>query len=175
MFDLTNPIYSDADKARAYLEATTWPDGPVCPHCGSVEGNAKIEGEKRSHRAGLYYCNDCAEQFTVTVGTVFERSHVPLNKWGLATHLMAASKKSVSGHQIMRTLGVTYKTAWFMAHRLRKAMEEGNAGPLGGEGKIVEADETHIGRMKDPKPSPQRKGRPYINKNRPLRKRTVVG
>jgi transposase-like protein len=178
MFDLTNPIYSDADKARAYLEEIQWPNGPVCPHCGNVEQGTmvKVEGEKRSHRAGLYYCNACRDQFTVTVGTVFERSHVPLNKWVLAAHLMAASKKGVSGHQLMRTLGVTYKTAWFMAHRLREAMKEDTAssGPLGGEGKIIEADETYIGRKDDQSPSPQRKGKPYLKRKPGNIKRTVV-
>ena len=107
---------------------------------------ALVEGVKRSHRAGLRYCNACKSQFTVTVGTVFERSHVPLNKWLLAAHLMAASKKGMSAHQLMRMLGVTYKTPWFMAHRLREAMKEDpSAAPLGGAGKIVEADEMYIG------------------------------
>lgn len=178
MFDLTNPIYSDADKARAYLETIQWPNGPVCPHCGNVDSAkiAKVEGKKQSHRAGLYYCNECKGQFTVTVGTVFERSHIPLNKWVLASHLMAASKKGVSAHQLMRTIGVTYKTAWFLAHRLREAMKETAAthGPLGGEGKTVEADETYIGRKDDQTPSAQRRGRPYIKRKPGNIKRTVV-
>ena len=177
MFDLTNPIYSDAAKARAYLEAIQWPDGPVCPHCGNVDQAriAKIEGVKQSHRDGLYYCNECKDQFTVTVGSVMERSHIPLNKWVLASHLMAASKKGVSAHQLMRTIGVTYKTAWFLAHRLREAMKDDLAtGQLGGAGMTVEADETYIGRMDDPKPSPQRKGKPFKQPSRAKRKRTVV-
>lgn len=177
MFDLTNPIYSDADKAREYLEGIQWPNGPVCPHCGNVESGtiAKVEGKKQSHRPGLYYCNACKGQFTVTVGTVFERSHIPLNKWVLASHLMAASKKGVSAHQLMRTLGVTYKTAWFLAHRLREAMKaDVKAGPLGGVGKVVEADETYIGIKDDQSPSPQRKGRPYTKRKPGQLKRTVV-
>lgn len=147
MFDLTNPIYSDAAKARAYLETIQWPNGPVCPHCGNVDSATigKIEGVKQSHRDGLYYCGACKDQFTVTVGTVMERSHIPLNKWVLAAHLMAASKKGVSGHQLMRTLGVTYKTAWFLAHRLREAMRVGELPPMGGAGKTLEADTTYIG------------------------------
>jgi transposase-like protein len=137
--NLTDPIFTDADKARAHLEKTRWPHGPVCPHCGAVNEATPIKG--KSARAGLYQCNACREQFTITVGTVFERSKVPLNKWLLATYLMSSSKKGISAHQIGRTLGVTYKTAWFMCHRIREAMAENNPAPLGGEGKIVEADE----------------------------------
>ena len=104
-----NPIFKDEDKAREALEAVRWPNGPVCPHCGNVDQEriAKVEGTKRSHRPGLYYCNECKGQFTVTVGTVFERSKVPLTKWWLATHLLNSSKKGISAHQIHRTLGVT--------------------------------------------------------------------
>lgn len=143
MADLQNPIFNDEEKAREALEAVRWPNGPVCPHCGGVERIAKLEG--KSSRPGLYYCNDCYGQFTVTVGTVFERSKVPLTKWWLATHLMGSSKKGVSAHQLHRMLGVTYKTAWFMAHRIREAMKDGNSGPLGGKGKKVQADETYFG------------------------------
>lgn len=140
--NLTDPIFTDADKARQHLEATRWPHGAICPHCGVVGEATKIEG--RSARAGLYQCNACRDQFTVTVGTVFERSKVPLNKWLLATYLMSSSKKGISAHQIGRTLGVTYKTAWFMCHRIREAMGD-NGTPMGGEGKTVEADETYVG------------------------------
>ena len=141
--NLTDPIFTDADKAREHLEAQRWPHGPVCPHCGVVGGATKLEG--RAHRAGLYQCNACREQFTATVGTVFERSKVPLNKWLLASYLMASSKKGISAHQIGRTLGVTYKTAWFMCHRIREAMATEPTSPMGGEGKVVEADETYVG------------------------------
>jgi len=142
--NLTDPIFTDADKARAHLEKTRWPHGPVCPHCGVVNEATAIKG--KSARAGLYQCNACREQFTVTVGTVFERSKVPLNKWLLATYLMSSSKKGISAHQIGRTLGVTYKTAWFMCHRIREAMTDRTGGtPMGGDGKVVEADETVIG------------------------------
>lgn len=144
MCDLTNPIFTDKAKAREHLEGIRWADGRFCPHCGAVEGTSFVRGKK--HRPGLYYCNECKKQFTVTVGTIFERSKVPLNKWMLAFHLMAASKKGMSAHQLHRSLGVTYKTAWFMAHRIRESMRPAsNKGPLGGEGKIVEADETYIG------------------------------
>lgn len=141
--NLTDPIFQDPDKARAHLEATRWPNGPVCPHCGVI-GEATNVGGKAA-RAGCYQCNACREQFTVTVGTVFERSKVPLNKWLLATYLISSSKKGYSAHQLHRTLGVTYKTAWFMAHRIREAMNPASPSPLGGAGKIVEADETFIG------------------------------
>ena len=141
--NLTDPIFTDADKARAHLEQTRWPHGPVCPHCGVVNEATEMKG--RAHRAGLYQCNACREQFTITVGTVFERSKVPLNKWLLATYLMSSSKKGISAHQIGRTLGVTYKTAWFMCHRIREAMTENSPASMGGEGRTVEADESVIG------------------------------
>ena len=141
--NLTDPIFQDADKAREHLEATRWPDGPVCPHCGVVDHATGLKG--KAHRAGVYQCNACREQFTATVGTVFERSKVPLNKWLLATYLMSASKKGYSALQLQRTIGVTYKTAWFMAHRIREGMTDHASDPLGGEGKTVEIDETYVG------------------------------
>jgi len=141
--DLTNPIFTDETKAREYLESVRWPDGPFCPHCGEAENVKRLHG--KSHRPGLHQCNSCRQHFTVTVGTLYERSHIPLHKWLLATHLMASSKKGISAHQLHRMLGITYKSAWFMAHRIREAMKDENPGPLGGEGKVVEADETYIG------------------------------
>jgi transposase-like protein len=141
------PMFQDEAKAREALEAVRWPDGPFCPHCGNSDQAkiAKVEGKKQSHRPGLYYCNECKGQFTVTVGTVFERSKVPLTKWWMAAHLLNSSKKGMSAHQIHRMLGVTYKTAWFMCHRIREAMDQ-DSGPLGGSPeKIVEADETYVG------------------------------
>lgn len=138
MFDLTNPIFTDADKAREHLEAVNWPEGPTCPHCGEWKNVHRLQG--KSTRAGLIQCNSCLKNFTVTVGTLFERSKVPLNKWMLATYLMSSSKKGMSAHQIHRMLGVTYKTAWFMCHRIREAMDQ-DSGPLGGTPEqIVEAD-----------------------------------
>ena len=143
MTDLSNSIFHDATKAREYLEAVRWPDGPFCPHCGDTENTRKLRG--KSHRPGLYQCNGCRGHFTVTVGTLYERSKVPLHKWLLATHLICASKKGMSAHQLHRMLSVTYKTAWFMAHRIREGMRETNPGPVGGPNKVVEADETYIG------------------------------
>jgi transposase-like protein len=141
--NLTDPVFTDATKAREHLEAIRWPNGPYCTHCGDTERVYRLHG--KSHRPGLLHCNSCNGSFTVTTGSVMESSHVPLNKWVLAYRLMASSKKGFSAHQLHRSLGVTYKTAWFMAHRIREAMREINPGPLGGEGKFVEADETFTG------------------------------
>lgn len=134
--------FTSEEAARKHLEAIRWPSGPVCPHCGTVGEASRIQGGRK----GLMFCNACREQFTVTVGTVFERSKIPLHTWLYANHLLCSSKKGMSAHQLHRTLGVTYKTAWFMAHRIRKAMEPANNAPqIGGEGKTVEADEMFIG------------------------------
>ena len=143
---LNQPQFQDAEKAREYLEALRWPTGVVCPHCGVIGAHYPISGKQV--RPGVYKCKDCREQFTVTVGTVFEDSKVPLNKWLQAVHLMCASKKGISSKQLERMLGVTYKTAWFMSHRIREAMQDDKSGMLGGGGKIVEADETYWGNSK---------------------------
>jgi transposase-like protein len=150
---LDNPIFQDKDAAREHLEAQRWPNGPFCPHCGNAHPDDIKKMEGKAHRSGLYQCNACREQFTVTVGTVFERSKIALNKWLLATFLLSSSKKGMSAHQLHRMLGVTYKTAWFMCHRIREAMKEDvkSSGPLGGEGKTVEADETYIGKRETPR------------------------
>jgi transposase-like protein len=142
-----NPIFQDEDKAREALEAVRWPNGAICPHCGNADPEkiALIGGTKKAHRPGLRYCNECKGQFTVTVGTVFERSKIPLTKWWMAAHMFNSGKNGVSAHEIHRTLGVTYKTAWFMMHRLRAAMTDLAPSPMGGEGKSVQADETYYG------------------------------
>jgi len=119
--NLTDPIYTDADKAREHLEGLHWPNGPTCPHCGSVENITKLQG--KSTRPGVYKCNACEKPFTVTVGTVMEDSKIPLNKWVLAFALVNGSKKGISAHQLHRSLGITYKSAWFMHHRIREAMK----------------------------------------------------
>jgi transposase-like protein len=146
--NLTDPIFHNEDAARAYFEALHWPNGPVCPHCGVVNEATALKGE--AHRQGLYKCRACAEQFSVTIGTVMESSHVPLHKWALAFRLMAGSKKGVSAHQLMCELGLgSYRTAWFLAHRVREAMADHDPEPLGGKGKTVEVDETYIGKPED--------------------------
>ena len=144
MCDITNPIFTDATAAREHLEALRWANGRFCPHCGETKHTSIVRGKK--HRPGLYYCNGCKKQFTITVGTLFERSHIPLNKWMFAFHMMASSKKGISAHQLHRMLGITYKSAWFMAHRIREAMRPADGeGSIGGDNKVVEADETFIG------------------------------
>ena len=142
--NLTAKIFHDDEAARIHLEAQRWPNGAYCPHCGEAEKVTLLGG--KSTKPGTYICKACRTKFTVTVGTVFERSHVGLAKWMLAFRLMASSKMGVSAHQLHRSLNVTYKTAWFMAHRIREAMNPADPGPLGGEGKIVEADETYYGK-----------------------------
>jgi transposase-like protein len=146
----TEARFNDEDAAREHLESIYWPKGPVCPHCGGTERNTRLNGT--AHRPGLLYCADCKSQFTVTVGTVFERSKVPLHKWVYASHLMCASKKGISAKQLERMLGVTYKTAWFMAHRIREAMNIEPKGQLGGDGGPVEVDETYWGNNGKHKP-----------------------
>lgn len=154
MENLLAPQFIDADKAREHLEALRWPQGPVCPHCGSMSAKrlpvqygrpSKAHPEGKA-RKGVIQCNGCRQQYSVTVRTVFEDSKVPLNKWLLATHLLCASKKGMSAHQLHRMIGVTYKTAWFMFHRIREAMKNEDGGMFGGNGGVVEADETYIGR-----------------------------
>lgn len=142
MSHLNAPQFKDADKARQYLEALVWPNGPVCPHCGVVDGHYKLEG--KTTRPGLFKCADCREQFTVTVGTVFERSKIKLNVWLQAVYLICSSKKGISSLQLQRMLGVTYKTAWFMSHRIREAMTS-EGGIFGSNGGAVEVDETYWG------------------------------
>ena len=151
--DIFAPRFTYETAARQHLEALHWPNGPFCPHCGSL--NAKRLPPQRGRktkanpegvlRTGVVQCNDCRQQYTVTVGTVFESSKVPLNKWLLVNHLICSSKKGMSAHQMARMIGVTYKTAWFMVHRIREAMKDTHSGPLGGYGETVEADETYIG------------------------------
>jgi transposase-like protein len=136
--------FHDEEAAFAYLEARLWPNGPVCPRCGQHDRISKMGG--KSTRVGVYKCYQCRKPFRVTVGTVFESSHVPVRLWLQCVHLMASSKKGISSNQLHRTLGVTLKTAWFMSHRVREAMRVLGMQPMGGEGKIVESDETYIGR-----------------------------
>src|SRR5919202_4583451 len=144
MSRLSDPHYHNEAAAYAHLEAVLWPDGPVCPHCGGMDRVSEIKG--KSARMGLKACGHCRKQFTVKVGTVFESSHVPLHKWLQAAFLLSSSKKGFSAHQLHRLLDVTYKTAWFMAHRIREAMRSGKLAPFGGDGGTVEVDETFIGR-----------------------------
>ncbi len=144
--NLTDPIFHDEALATAHMEADRWPNGDVsCPHCGSLNTH-KMGGKTQ---AGMFLCNDCRDKFTVRTGTIFERSHIPLHKWLLATHLMAASKKGVSALQLQRMLGLgSYRSAWFMCHRIRESMKPTKVGPIGGKNRVVESDETVIGGKK---------------------------
>lgn len=141
---LNQPHFQDEDRAREYLEALRWAKGVVCPHCGVIDDHYKLEGA--CCRPGLWKCTACFRQFTVTVGTVFESSKVKLHLWLQVAYLMSTSKKGISAKQVERMIGVTYKTAWFMCHRIREAMREELVGQIGGEGKVVEADETYYSR-----------------------------
>jgi transposase-like protein len=141
--DLSNAVYHDEDAARAHLESLRWPNGAFCPFCGVTDQVKALGGE--SMGPGWYHCGACRQKFTVRVGSVFERSHIPLHKWLLGFRLMAGSKKGVSAHQLHRSLGITYKSAWFMAHRIREAMRDTDPTPMGGGGGVVEVDETFSG------------------------------
>jgi transposase-like protein len=140
---MSAPHFHDADKAREWLERELWAQGRPCPHCGVIDESTKLQGV--SVRPGLYKCNACRKQFTVTVGTIYERSHIPLNKWLAATQLMMSSKKGMSALQIGRLLGLPQKTSWFLCHRIRESLRETSPDQIGGEGKTVEADETYVG------------------------------
>jgi transposase-like protein len=140
--DITDPIFHDEAKAVAHLEASRWPNGPFCPFCGSVNVH-RMAGKTQ---AGMFLCNDCRDKFSARVGSVMERSHIPVHKWLLAMQLMAASKKGMSSKQLERMLDVSYKSAWFLSMRIREAMKpDAAAGPLGGKGKVLESDETFVG------------------------------
>lgn len=151
---LSKSYFHDEAAAFAHVEAILWENGPVCPHCGGVERiyvlkNVRSKPSKKNPegviRHGLKKCGQCSKQFTVRIGTIFEESHIELHKWLQAIHLMVSSKKGVSAHQLHRTLEITYKSAWFLAHRIREAMRSGELAPMGGNGKVVEADETYFG------------------------------
>lgn len=146
---LSRPYFHDEEKAFAYLESVIWADGKACPHCGGVDRITKVKANPSKRiRLGLWRCGDCKRQFTVKVGTVFEHARLPLNKALQAVYLMTCSKKGISAHQLHRVLEITYKSAWFLAHRIREAMRDGELAPFGGTGGIVEVDETYFGRNK---------------------------
>ncbi len=171
---LSDPIFHDADAARAHFEKLRWPEGRTCPHCGVVGDDQSTLLKGKSTRPGLYKCKACMEPFTATIGTVYEDSKVPLNKWLLATHLMCASKKGISALQLQRELALgSYRTAWFMAHRIREAMIDTDDTPLGGEGQVVEADETYFGKSAI-SPTVRTSGKPFLKRKKPRNNRPVV-
>ena len=163
---LSAPYFHNEEAAYAFVEARIWPRGPVCPHCGGVEKNRKMQG--KSTRIGVYKCYDCRKPFTVKIGTIFEASHIPMRLWLQAIFLVASSKKGISSNQLHRTLGITLKSAWFMSHRIREAMKDNGLGLFGDNGGAVEVDETFIGRDFDKKPKGVKKGRGYEHKNKAL-------
>jgi transposase-like protein len=170
---LSQPRFHDEDAAYAWVEARLWPNGPRCPHCGERERIVRLGG--KSTRRGVHKCRACRKPFRVTVGTVFEASHIPLNKWLQAIHLMCSSKKGISIHQLHRTLGIGLKAAWFLSHRVREAMKDDSLAPMSGEGGIVEADETYLWqsdkvRPRNPKLPPPTKG----GKVGPGQKRAII-
>ncbi|HMO68412.1 MAG TPA: IS1595 family transposase [Novosphingobium sp.] len=166
---LSQPRFHDEAAAFAYVEAELWPEGPVCPHCGGCERISAIKpNPEKKVRVGLKFCGQCRKQFTVKVGTIFEDSHIPMTKWLQAIYLMTASKKGVSAHQLHRILQITYKSAWFLCHRIREAMREGDLAPFGSGGGIVEIDETFIGNDRSIKPKGEKKGRGYAHKHKLL-------
>src|SRR5687767_11503976 len=167
--------FHDEEAAYAHIEALLWPNGPVCPHCGGVERIGKMGG--KSTRFGLYKCYQCRQPFRVTMGTVFEKSHIPLHVWLQAMALMSSSKKGISSNQLHRTLGIGLKAAWFLSHRIREAMRDGSLAPMGAKGGIVEADETYLWKKSgEQKPSRRRHGHPVTKggKAGPAHKRAIV-
>jgi transposase-like protein len=173
MCDAANQIFHDEDTAREYLEGQRWADGVYCPVCGQLDTVKKLGG--KSMGKGWYNCTSCRRKFTVRVGTLYERSHVPLHKWLYATHLLCASKKGMSAHQLHRMLGVTYKTAWFMAHRIREGMKPTtNKGPMGGAGQHVEVDETYQGAPKNDYRAYYRSGKGWMYAKGDLRRKAQI-
>ncbi len=179
--DIYAPKYQNEDAARTYLEQTRWPEGVTCPLCGcvdriipiTVKNKPTVKNPEPKEVKGYYHCGACRQKFTVRTGTIYERSHIPLHKWLLATHLLCASKKGMSAHQLHRMLGITYKSAWFMEHRIREAMMDSNPGPMGGPGETVQADETYFG-SKAVKPTCRTDGKPFTKSGKAASKRAVV-
>jgi transposase-like protein len=183
---LSKEYFHNEAKAFEHVESVLWPHGPTCPHCGNVDKIYCLEGVRSKsskknpegvERHGLKKCAACRQQFTVRVGTIFEESHIPLHKWLQAIHLMCSSKKGISSNQLHRVLEITLKSAWFLSHRIREAMREGNLGPIGGNGKTTEADETYFGKKSGPTPTMTTSGRPFTKSGNagPSHKRAIIG
>jgi len=173
---LSQEHLQNEEAAYAWVEAHIWPNGPLCPHCGGTERISKMQG--KATRTGLYKCYACRKQFRVTVGTIFEKSHIPMHLWLQAFYLIAGSKKGISANQLHRTLGITLKSAWFVGHRIREAMRTGSLMvPMGGDGSsgIVEADETYHGPVENPSTT-RTDGTPYLKggKRGPANKRAII-
>lgn len=174
---LSAPYMHDEAAAFEHVESMLWADGPVCPHCGVIDSAYRLTGVRTKpskknpegkERHGLWKCRECRKQFTVRKGTIFEESHLPLHLWLQAIHLMVSSKKGISSHQLHRVLGITYKSAWFLTHRIRECMRSGDLAPFGSGGGTVEVDETFIGVDRTKKPHGVKKGRGYAHKHKLL-------
>jgi transposase-like protein len=157
---LSLKYFHNEAAAYTHLESQLWPDGPTCPHCGNADAKRITRLEGKATRMGVHKCNECRKQFTVKVGTVFESAHIPLHKMLQAVYLLSCSKKGCSSHQLHRILQITYKSAWFLSHRIREAMRTGGLAPMGGPGSIVEADETYFGDVEEPA-TKTTSGRPF--------------
>src|ERR1700730_2637887 len=143
--NLQDPRFTDETAARKALESVVWPNGPFCPHCGNADPDKIAKLTTKSVRPGLHYCNECKGQFTATVGTIFERSKLPLTKGWFAMHRIGSSKKGISSHQLHCMLSISYKSTWFMMHRIREAMNDASPSPIGGASSVIEVDETYVG------------------------------
>ncbi len=181
---LSRPYFHCEEAAFEHVESALWPNGPTCPHCGGMDRIGVLKGQltkanqkgDRKVRHGLKKCGDCRKQFTVRKGTIFEESHIPMHKWLQAIYLMTSSKKGISSHQMSRTLEITVKSAWFLTHRIRASMASGlfDLPPMGGEGVVVEADETYFGKKEVSVAPKSRQGRPYKSKKFATQKLAVV-
>lgn len=169
---LNQKHFHDEKAAYAFLEAHIWPDGRVCPHCGVIGESGALKGASTRH--GVYKCYACRKPFTLKVGTIFEASHIKLHIWLQAIFLLSSSKKGISSNQLSRILGVSLKSAWFMSHRIREAMRDGSLAPMGGAGKVVEADETYFGPVENPTKLTQQ-GKPFRKQGGSVNKRAIVG
>jgi transposase-like protein len=172
------PHFNDEAAAYAFVEALLWKDGRPCPHCGVLDRSAPLKG--KTTRIGAYKCYACRKPFTVKVGTIFEDSHIAMRDWLTAIHLICSSKKGISSHQLHRTLGITLKSAWFLSHRIREAFAPvaGSEPPLGGEGKVVEADETELGKSHKSRPRPRSKNLKFVSlieRGGHVRSRVITG
>ena len=177
MSALSAPYMHDEAAAFAHIEAMLWPDGPICPKCGTVGEAYELKGVRSKPskknpegkvRHGLKKCKGCGKQFTVRIGTIFEDSHIELHLWLQAIYLMTGSKKGISSNQLSRTLGVTVRSAWFLSHRNREAMRDDGAVDFGTGGSVVEVDEIFIGHDREVKPKHSKKGRGYAHKHKVL-------
>jgi transposase-like protein len=172
---LNQKHFHNEKAAYRFVETRIWADGRACPHCGVVGRSGALKSKadsKHKVRHGVYKCYECRKPFTVKVGTIFESSHIKLHIWLQAIFLISSSKKGISANQLHRVLGITLKSAWFLSHRIREAMRDGELDILGGEGKIVEADETYYGKKSGERPEVTTSGRPFTKRRGDARRQS---